>query len=299
MDETAAPKRRITELEIELEDAKNLGAARERLLVKNIEELNEVYLSLRDKVSEIRERDQRIREFDAILTRANRLSSLGELAASIAHEIKNPLISIQGFARRIGAVDDADKIEKYASYIEKEAERLSTVLARLLDFSWMSEPKKDALDVNEVVDDTVLFLEHHLTRFKNIQLSVEKAEGLPSVYADKIHVQQALFNLVMNAAQAMSDGGPLLIRTGRTNDDQVAIEVVDKGTGIKEDVIGKIFEPFFTTKPKGEGTGLGLPLCKRLIEANRGTIEVESTPGEGSTFRVLLPSGETAAPEGT
>jgi signal transduction histidine kinase len=193
-------------------------------------------------------------------------------------------------------VDDAEKIEKYASYIEKEAERLSTVLARLLDFSRMSEPKKDPLDVNEVVDDTVLFLEHHLTRFKNIQLSVEKAEGLPSVYADKIHVQQALFNLVMNAAP---DGGPLLIRTGRTNDDQVAIEVVDKGTGIKEDVIGKIFEPFFTTKPKGEGTGLGLPLCKRLIEANRGTIEVESTPGEGSTFRVLLPSGETAAPEET
>lgn len=299
MNETEALKRRITELEIELEDAKNLGAARERLLVRNIEELNEVYLSLRDKVSEIRERDQRIREFDAILTRANRLSSLGELAASIAHEIKNPLISIQGFARRIGAVDDAEKIEKYASYIEKEAERLSTVLARLLDFSRMSEPKKDALDVNEVVDDTVLFLEHHLTRFKNIQLSVEKAEGLPSVYADKIHVQQALFNLVMNAAQAMSDGGPLLIRTGRTNDDQVAIEVVDKGPGIKEDVINKIFEPFFTTKPKGEGTGLGLPLCKRLIEANRGTIEVESTPGEGSTFRILLPSGETAAPEGT
>jgi signal transduction histidine kinase len=279
----------LKECKVELEDERALSSAREQLLLANIKELNEVYRTLRQKISEIRERDERIRSFDEVLTRANRLSSLGELAASIAHEIKNPLIAIQGFARRISAANDPAKVEAYATYIEKESERLSTVLMRLLEFSRMTEPSKEDLDINTVVDDTILFLEHHLTRFRNVSLSVQKAEGLPPVHADKVHIQQAVINIIMNAAQVMPEGGPITVRTGK-QDMFVVISISDKGPGIKEEHRERIFEPFFTTKARGEGTGLGLSLTKRLVEANGGRIEVATAAGEGTTFTVLLPS---------
>jgi len=289
MDDKELTRRQLRECQIEMEDIQALSAAREKLLLANIKELNEVYESLRIKIQDIKERDSRIRSFDEILTRANRLSSLGELAASIAHEIKNPLISIQGFARRISNTKDADKVNNYAKYIEKESERLSTVLMRLLDFSRMNEPNSESLDVNAVVDDTILFTEHHLTRFRNVHLTVEKEKDLPLVYADRIHLQQALVNIMINAAQAMPEGGPIMVRTGKRDDEFVWITVSDKGPGIRPEHRDKIFESFFTTKPKGEGTGLGLSLTKKLVEANKGAIEVESTEGQGATFRILLP----------
>jgi signal transduction histidine kinase len=284
-----SPIKRARECEIELEEAKGLASAREKLLLANIKELNEVYESLRQKVRELRERDARIRAFDEMLTRASRLSSLGELAASIAHEIKNPLISIEGFAKRIEKSSDLHKIREYASVVEKESERLSSVLARLLDFSRMAGPNREYLDVNAIVDDTALFIEHHLTTFRKLSLTVIKEEHLPKIYADRVHVQQALLNLVVNAAQAMPNGGPVLIQTGHDGADYAWISVSDEGGGIAAEDLGRIFEPFFTTKPKGEGTGLGLSLTKKLIEANRGKIEVESIKGRGSTFRLLLP----------
>ena len=289
MGEGETIEKKLGECEIELEDARGLAFAREKLLLANIEELDAVYGALREKIREIRERDARIRDFDEALTRANRLSSLGELAASIAHEIKNPLISIQGFARRIGGSSDVDKMREYASVIEQESERLSTVLMRLLDFSRMSEPEREYFDLNAIVADTILFTEHHLTRFRKIDLTVEKGENLPQVYADKIHVQQALLNIVMNAAQAMPEGGPLSLRTGVRPPDYAWISVTDRGGGISPEDLEKIFDPFFTTKGKRDGTGLGLSLTKKLVEANGGRVEVESVKGRGSTFRLLLP----------
>jgi signal transduction histidine kinase len=289
MEDNDVVEKRVKACEIELEDARGLATAREKLLLANIKELMGVYEALKEKIREIRERDARIRSFDEVMTRANRLSSLGELAASIAHEIKNPLISIEGFARRMETSEDLTKIRNYAGLIEKESERLSTVLTRLLDFSRMSEPNSEYLDVNSIVDDTILFTEHHLTRFKHVSLSIEKEADLPKIFADRVHAQQALLNIVMNAAQAMPDGGPLLIRTGKRGTDYAWISVTDHGDGIAADDLAKIFEPFFTTKARGEGTGLGLSLTKKLVEANKGRVEVESTKGQGSTFRLLFP----------
>jgi two-component system NtrC family sensor kinase len=287
-DPKESAEKRVKELEMVLEEERSLSQARNKLLAANIKELNEVYDALREKLAELRRRDARIKSFEGELIKANKLSALGELASSIAHEIKNPLISIQGFARRIGTTEDRDKLEKYAKFIEQEADRLTQVLTKLLGFSRMDEPKKDFLNMNDIVDDTVLFMEHHLTRFKNVEIAVEKEPDLPLVQVDRIHVQQTVVNILMNAAQAMPGGGKILIKTGR-GDQYVFISITDTGVGIKEEDLEKIFEPFFTTKEKEQGTGLGLSLCKRLIEANAGKIEVESKVGEGTTFTIMIP----------
>jgi two-component system, NtrC family, sensor kinase len=284
-------QRTIGELEAELDQERHLSAAKTRLLEANIGELNDVYAALREKLTELRLRGEKIKAFEEGLVRANKLAALGELAGSIAHEIKNPLIAIEGFAERIGKTDDRERIARYAKTIGKEAQRLSKVLINLLDFSRMNEPKREVLDVNDLVDDTVLFMEHHLTRFRNVRLTVEKGQGLPRINADRIQIQQILVNIIMNAAQAMPEGGTIAVTTA-SEDGLAGISVADSGPGIRPEDIGKIFEPFFTTKMRGEGTGLGLPLCKRLIEANKGTIEVESRVGKGATFRLLIPPAD-------
>jgi signal transduction histidine kinase len=287
-DEVESLLRRQRELEMDLEETRSLSQARSKLLEANVTELNEVYLVLNEKIKDLRRRDARIKRFEEELTRANKLSALGELASSIAHEIKNPLIAIQGFAKRIERTTDPANVEHYAKIIDEEAERLSKVLIKLLDFSRMDTPRKESLNAAEIVDDTILFLEHHLTRFKNVTLKIDREEGLPPIMVDKIHIQQALVNIIMNAAQAMPQGGVITVSTS-SRDGHIVISVSDEGTGILPEDMDKIFESFFTTKAKGAGTGLGLPLSKRLVDANGGRIEVESGPGKGSTFRIVLP----------
>jgi len=288
-DETGSLQKRLQELETELEETRSLSQARNRLLEANIRELNEVYTVLNEKIKDLRRKEARIRSFDDELIKANKLSALGEMASSIAHEIKNPLIAIQGFAKRIEKTTDPVKIEEHAKLIDNEAARLSAVLAKLLDFSRMNGPKTEPVNANDVVDDTILFMEHHLTRFKQVTVALDKGENLPDIEIDRIHIQQALVNIIMNAAQAMPDGGVITIRTASA-DGSVSISVSDQGTGIKAEDLEKIFEPFFSTKAKGEGTGLGLSLTRRLVEANNGRIEVQSSPGKGSTFTLFLPA---------
>ncbi|OPY77078.1 MAG: Sensor protein ZraS [Syntrophorhabdus sp. PtaU1.Bin153] len=293
MEDSAQPEDKSRQaLEVTLQEERSISRARDAILMANIKELNDVYDALREKLKELRRKDERIRSFEAELVRANKLSALGELAGSIAHEIKNPLISIQGFAKRIGQTGNREKVERYAKFIEKEADRLSQVLAKLLAFSRMEEPKADQISMNDIVDDTVLFMEHHLTRFRGVEIVVEKDPDLRPVSADRTHIQQTVVNLVMNAAQAMPDGGKIRITTGRDGT-HAFISITDTGMGIKEEDLNRIFEPFFTTKDKGEGTGLGLSLCKKLIEANRGKIEVESKVGEGTTFKIMIPLDRT------
>lgn len=288
MEDKEQLRKKIQELEMLLDETVNLSKARSKLLETNVQELNEVYVVLKEKLRELRHRDERIKDFEASLATAHKLSALGELAGSIAHEIKNPLISIQGFAERVAKTTDIEKINKYAKLISKEAGRLSKVLATLLDFTRMNEPKQETLDVNSIVDDTVIFMEHHLTRFKNVELVVDNGKELPFVVVDKIQIQQILVNIMMNAAQAMPSGGVIRIATAKENGN-VSISVQDSGTGISKDDINRIFEPFFTTKTKGEGTGLGLSICKRFIDANGGKILVESEAGKGTLFKILLP----------
>ncbi len=288
VEEKQSHENKVRELEIALEEEKNISKARNILLEANIKELDDIYIVLDEKLRSLRSKDERIKGFEAQLVRANKLSTLGELAGSIAHEIKNPLISIQGFAKRIEKTSDPDKIANYARLIDREAGRITNVLAKLLDFSRMDKPKRERVDLREIIDDTVLFMEHHLTRFKNVGVSVERNEIPANIEVDKIHVQQVLVNLINNAAQAMPRGGTVRIRSGIKNSFGY-IAIADEGEGIEPEFMEKIFEPFFTTKPKGEGTGLGLSLSKKLVEANNGTIEVSTKKGKGSVFTLYFP----------
>ncbi|OPY00341.1 MAG: Sporulation kinase D [Syntrophorhabdus sp. PtaB.Bin047] len=279
---------RTRSLEIALEEERSLSRARSTLLETNIKELNDVYAVLNEKLKALRFREERIKRFEGELVRANKLSSLGELAGSIAHEIKNPLISVQGFAKRIAKTGDIARIRRYAELIDQEAGRMANVLVKLLDFSRMDEPRGEECDLHDIVDDTVLFMEHHLTRFKNVTVEVRRSTESAIVRVDRIHIQQALVNLINNAAQAMPKGGAIRISSG-TDSGLGFITVADEGDGIDEETLERIFEPFFTTKPKGEGTGLGLSLSRKLLEANGGSIDVETHPGEGSAFTMRLP----------
>jgi signal transduction histidine kinase len=282
------PRGKLRELELELEEERGISKAKDRLLMETIKEMEAIYETLKSKLRDIREKDARLRRIEQDLVRLDRLTNLGELALSIAHEIKNPLISIEGLARRLEKEKDGRKVSIYAGLIEREAERLSNMLKKMLDFSKAIEPRREPVLLKEIIGDTLLFVEHHLSRFAHVALHISDGQNLP-VLVDRIHVQQVLVNLLMNAAQAMPGGGEVFIEIGKEGS-YAFLSVRDTGPGIAEEIRDRIFEPFFTTKPGG--TGLGLSICKRLVEANGGWIEVESKEGQGSTFKVFLPLAE-------
>lgn len=288
MKEVEELARKKRELEVALSEEKELSEVRSKLLEKSLKELEDVYVALREKLEELKLRDLKIREVEERLEKANKLSLLGEIAGAIAHQIKNPLISIYGFAKRVADADDIGKAKSYAKIIMNDAQKLTEVLERLLQFSRMDKPFVESVNLNTLISETLAFLEHHLTRFKGVELVVDLVDNLPEVHIDKVHVQQVLANLLMNAAQAMPDGGPIIIKTG-TDGKSVFFSVTDSGQGIPDALKGKIFEPFFTTKARTEGTGLGLSICKRLVEANGGFITFESEEGKGTTFIVSFP----------
>ena len=279
------------QLELALSEERELSEVRKKLLEKNLKEMEELYESLIQKMKELKAKDQKIRKITEELEKANKLSLLGEISQAIAHQIKNPLISIQGFAQRILNLEGGEKIKTYARIIMDEAQNLAEVLKKLLEFSRTNEPKKHLENLNGIILDTLAFFEHHLTRFKGIELRLDLTEDIPPVEVDKIHIQQVLANLLINAAQAMPNGGPITVKTGKENN-RVFFAVKDEGQGIPEKIKDRIFEPFFTTKEKGDGTGLGLSICKRLVEANGGTITFFSEEGKGTTFFVHFPIGQ-------
>jgi two-component system NtrC family sensor kinase len=147
--------------------------------------------------------------------------------------------------------------------------------------------------VNAIVEDALFLLKHH-PRFRQIELCTDLAPELAAVRGNAEQLVQVLMALLLNALDAMEGGGRLTVRTGPAHGDEVAIEVQDTGVGIARGEQSKIFEPFYTTKPPGRGTGLGLSICYGIVEQHRGRIELESQPGRGAVFRVLLPATEAA-----
>jgi two-component system NtrC family sensor kinase len=225
------------------------------------------------------------------LERADRLASIGEMAAGIAHEIKNPLAGISAAISIIkDDLDESDPRAEILSEVLQQVQRLDKTVNDLLFFGKPSMPEFACIDLNGIISKTLNFASQHRS-VANIEKRLELAPDLPPVYADAKQMQQVFLNVILNAFQAMPGGGTLTITTGRAagqTRDLVKIEVADTGSGIPSQVLEKIFTPFFTTK--AQGTGLGLPICSKLIHLHNGEIRVDSDDTHGTVFTIELPA---------
>jgi PAS domain S-box-containing protein len=228
-----------------------------------------------------------LKELQDKLQSSERMAALGEVAAKVAHEIRNPLVSVGGFAKRLeGRLEGNQK--EYARIISKEVARLEEILKDILGFVKEVRIAKKKVPLNEVVKDVIKLLKNDFKERGNAAVSEMDVSGLELII-DPNRMKEALLNVVSNANQA-TDGGTITVRT-YAEDSGAVVEVSDTGCGIKEEDISRIFDPFFTTRPTG--TGLGLAIAKRIVEEHDGAISVTSRfPGEGSTFKIYLPIKE-------
>ncbi|MEC4686244.1 MAG: PAS domain S-box protein [Nitrospirota bacterium] len=217
------------------------------------------------------------------LAMAEKMAALGEVAAKVAHEIRNPLVSIGGFSRRLEKRLDG-KLLEYASVITREVDRLEEILKEILSFVRDVRISKEHLEGVKIIEDILSLFSQEIKK-RGVVLETDFKDPL-SLEVDPNRIKEALINIINNAIQIMGEGDHLIIRTYREQDYGV-IEVSDTGPGINGKDLPYIFDPFFTTKI--DGTGLGLAIAHRIIEEHQGKIDVYSTPGEGTTFKIYLP----------
>jgi len=234
---------------------------------------------------------RRLRENEEQLIQAEKLTSLGQMAASIAHEINNPLAGVLMYTKLLakkitGGTFRKEESLDYLSKMETEVGRCSRIIRNLLDFARQTEPTLRPVDINRVMEQ-VLSMVGHQAQLQNIEMVKEFSPSLPNVVADFDQLQQIFTNLTLNAIQAMPDGGRLTIRSSAV-DGEVRVDVQDTGCGISKENMGRLFTPFFTTKEKGKGVGLGLAVVHGIIERHKGRIKVQSEVGKGTTFSVYL-----------
>jgi two-component system NtrC family sensor kinase len=230
------------------------------------------------------------RRLEEQLRQTEKLVALGELVAGVAHEVNNPLTGISAFAELLleEGLPNEEQTES-VRLIKKEASRAGRVIRDLLVFSRKSGPRHGPVDLNALVEQTLRLRAYGL-RASEIRIECELNHELPLIEGDDAKLQQVVLNLVVNAEHAMlrSPERRLLLRTCH-RDDSIVLEVADTGEGMTPEIRRRIFEPFFTTKPEGTGTGLGLSVSYGIVRAHGGDLSVESAPGVGSTFRVVLP----------
>ncbi len=239
------------------------------------------------------------RRLEAQLVQNDRLAALGTLAAGVAHEINNPLaylmLNLEWVVRNLpGTAGDPEGIRALVAMLEEAqqgAERVSTIVRDLRSFSRADGETRRAVDVALVVQSAIKIAGHEIRRYARVLTNLDEA---PPVWANEARLEQVVINLLLNAAQAMSEAqaqhNEIRVSVRRHVDRQTLLEVADNGAGIAADVLPRIFDPFYTTKPVGVGTGLGLSICHGIVTSLGGQISAYSAPGEGSTFRVTLPS---------
>lgn len=256
--------------------------------------------------------EQKVLEKTEELSRAQRqiihmekMASLGKLAATVAHELNNPLAGILTYAKLIARELEADRLtpeerrelEGYLKVIQKESSRCGDIVRNLLLFARRSGVEFALQHLNEIVKRALMLVRHHL-EMCGIRLHTELLAEGDEIVCDADQLQQALVALFVNAVEAMPEGGTLTVRL-LSPDDQVWIEVSDTGVGISDDVLPHIFEPFFSTKEGGNGVGLGLAVVYGIVQRHGGAIEVDSQVGKGTTFRLILPRKPREADDGS
>jgi len=245
---------------------------------------------LRTVIQELREAKKKLEEAQAQLVQSEKLASIGQLAAGVAHELNNPMSGIMGFTQLL--LEDKTLSEQQRHDLETiytQSQRCRTIIQNLLQFSRRHDPKKAKLDLGIVLQATIDLIKYD---FSSSGIAIERSipSDLPVILGDPQQLQQVFLNLLVNARQAM-DGRPKsqVVITVAYKAGEITVQVQDNGPGIPQEIIGKIFDPFFTTKPVGQGTGLGLSICHGIIQQHQGTIDVASDGATGTTFVVKLP----------
>lgn len=234
---------------------------------------------------EVDENDIQMREH---LRYADRLATIGQLTAVIAHEIEDPITSILDTTNKLYSnMHCTEDTKQDMHHIISLAKHAKEILRKLLLFSEQVPPRESQTNINKLIKEGFYLLENGCKK-QNIDVIYNLQEDVPIIVADSTQIHQAIVNLIVNAMQAMPKGGTLTISTS-FKENSIIIEVTDTGCGMDEDTQNKIFMPFFTTKDKQLGTGLGLPVVHGIISAHRGTISVQSTLNIGTSFRIMLP----------
>ena len=241
--------------------------------------------------SSLKERDDKLKEHTSQqIMKSERLATLGQLAAGVAHEINNPLGAVLMYTHlALEGVEEKDVLRENLKKAVVEASRCKDIVKGLLDFARQTEPKVEEADVNETIERTLAVVENQAL-FQNVKITKVICPSLPKVLIDVGQMQQVFTNIILNAAEAMEGEGGLTVATRMAPDNEyIEIEFADTGCGIPLENREKIFDPFFTTKEVGHGTGLGLAVSHGVIARHKGTIEVKSEPAKGTSFIVRLP----------
>jgi signal transduction histidine kinase len=282
-----SPNRSVAEIEVMKEYSERLI---DKLEQKNIE-LESAGQMLLETNGSLVERTEELKAISQQLWQAAKLASVGELAATVAHELNNPLAIVGLMVESLLEQTPADDPKRHAlEVIEQEVERMGHQVASLLQFSRRSQPQTSTVDVTEVIASTLDLVQNHL-RNRSIKVVTDFQPGISTIQADREQLRQLCLNLLTNAADAMPKGGTVAVRVApcsiNGNSPALGIEFADTGAGIASEDLSKIVEPFYTTKP--EGTGLGLAICKRIVQEHHGVLEITSVVGQGTTVRGTLP----------
>jgi two-component system NtrC family sensor kinase len=243
-----------------------------------------IFVDLKERL----EMESKLREVQQQLLQSEKLAAMGRLTSQIAHELNNPLYGIMNTLELLKTeVPPESKRRRILEMALSEAMRLTELLRKMLSFSKPDEEERQPTDINTVLDEILLLYGKQL-RENSIRISASYGEGLGKVYASKNQLRQVFLNMISNARDAMPEGGTLTVAT-LTCGSNIHIRIADNGIGIKEEHLHRIFEAFFTTKTDVKGVGLGLSVCYGFIKDHGGDIQVESTPGAGTTFTIVLP----------
>ena len=230
------------------------------------------------------------------LQQREKLSSIGLLAAGVAHEVNTPLTGVSSYTQMLlNMLPETDPKHALLLKVRRQADRATDIVNNLLNFSRTGSAAEFAgVDIHRVLDDTLQLLEPQLRR-SHIEIVRNYAEGLPQVYGNSVKLQQVFTNLILNARDSIANGNGRITLATQNGDDDLLVEVADTGVGIAPDDIVKIYDPFFTTKGVGRGTGLGLAVTYGIVQEHSGHTSVSSTPGLGTTFRIALPTSDPRA----
>jgi signal transduction histidine kinase len=260
--------------------------------------LRDAHARLGRAMADLQARTDELRATTQQLWQAAKLASVGELAASIAHELNNPLGTVSLRLEGVMARTPPDDPRRPAlAVIEQEVERMARLVANLLHFSRPAGDQVSTVNLPDEVARSAELVEHHFRR-RNVATRFEYAPDVPPIYGDRQKLRQVFLNLFTNAADAMPGGGTLTVLVYPGPDPAggpgAVVEVTDTGHGIPADVLPRVMDPFFTTKGEGHGTGLGLAICRRIVHDHKGVIHIDSREGRGTTVRIALPRGDGA-----